>query len=69
MTHTTPFRRRLAISVPVVWPTLSLAGWGLAHVLGGPENLVDSAVKVGMLMLAVAAVDRTRRWRHRRRAR
>ncbi|MGW2350823.1 hypothetical protein [Actinacidiphila glaucinigra] len=32
------------------------------------EDLVDSAVKVGLLMLAVAAVDRTRRWRHRRRA-
>ncbi|WP_406262309.1 hypothetical protein OH779_07255 [Actinacidiphila glaucinigra] len=69
MTDTTPSRRRLAVSVLVVWPALSLAGRGLAHALGGTEDLVDSAVKVGLLMLAVAAVDRTRRWRHRRRAR
>ncbi|MFB7288758.1 hypothetical protein [Actinacidiphila glaucinigra] len=68
MTGTTPSRRRLAVSALVVWPALSLAGWGLAHVLGGPEDLVGSAATVGVLMLAVAAVDRTRRWRQHRRA-
>ncbi|MET9879897.1 hypothetical protein ABZZ36_35595 [Actinacidiphila glaucinigra] len=57
MTGTTPSRRRFAVSAPVVWPALSLAGGGLAHVLGGPEDLVGSAVTVGVLMLAVAAVE------------
>ncbi|MFG2301876.1 hypothetical protein [Actinacidiphila glaucinigra] len=55
MTDPSPSRRRLT-------------GRDLTHALGGTEDLVDSAVKVGLLMPAVAAVDRTRQWRHRRRA-
>ncbi|MFF7214752.1 hypothetical protein ACFZAU_30130 [Streptomyces sp. NPDC008238] len=53
----------------VVWPVLSLAGWGAARLLGGPEDLVDSVVRVGTLMAAVAAVESTRRRRQRRRTR
>lgn len=68
MTDPNPSRRRLTVSVLVVWSALSLTGRDLAHALGGTEDLVDSAVKVGLLMPAVAAVDRTRQWRHRRRA-
>ncbi|MEU1621061.1 hypothetical protein ABZ479_27660 [Streptomyces sp. NPDC005722] len=67
MADTTPPRRRPAVSVLVVWPVLSLAGWGAARLLGGPEDLVNSVVKVGTLMAAVAAVDSTRRgWQRRR---
>ncbi|GHD84908.1 hypothetical protein [Streptomyces naganishii] len=69
MADTTPRGRRLTIIVLVVWPTLSLAGWGLARVLGGPEDLADSAVRVGALIVAVAVVERARRCWKRRRAR
>lgn len=69
MADTTPFRRRLAVTVLVVWPALSLAGWGLAHLLGGPEDLIDSATTVGTLMPAVATVEKTRQLRQRLRTR
>ncbi|MET9043553.1 MULTISPECIES: hypothetical protein [unclassified Streptomyces] len=65
MADNTPPRRRPAITVLVVWPTLSLAGWGVAHVLGGPEDLADSAATVGTLMAAVAVMERVRQWRKR----
>ncbi|MFF4958324.1 hypothetical protein [Streptomyces sp. NPDC001222] len=68
MADTTPHRRRLATTVLIVWPTLSLAGWGLARVLGGPEDLADSAVRVGTLIVAVAVVERARQWRKRHRS-
>ncbi|MET8788294.1 hypothetical protein [Streptomyces sp. NPDC004589] len=65
MADNTSPRRRPAVTVLVVWPALSLAAWGMAHVFGGPEGLADSAVTVGALMAAVAVVERTRQWRKR----
>ncbi|MGI5139161.1 MULTISPECIES: hypothetical protein [unclassified Streptomyces] len=67
MADITPLRRRLAATALIVWPTLSLAGWGLARILGGPEDLADSAVRVAALMVAVAVVMRVRQWRKRHR--
>ncbi|OIK25812.1 hypothetical protein [Streptomyces malaysiense] len=68
MADNTPHRRRLALTVLIVWPALSLAGWGLARVLGGPEDLADSAVRVGALIGAVAVVERARQRRKRHRS-
>ncbi|MYX34830.1 MULTISPECIES: hypothetical protein [unclassified Streptomyces] len=55
--------QRLALPVLVAWPALSLTGWGLAKLLDAPESLLDSAVKVGVIMLGVTAFEAGRRRR------
>ncbi|MER6442308.1 hypothetical protein ABT275_39160 [Streptomyces sp. NPDC001185] len=56
--------RRLALPVLVAWPALSLAGWGVATLLHAPDSFLDSAVRVGVIMLGVATFETgRRRWR------
>ncbi|MFF7680177.1 hypothetical protein [Actinacidiphila glaucinigra] len=57
--------QRLALPVLVAWPALSLTGWGLAKLLEARESLLDSAVKVGVIMLGVTAFEAGRRRRRR----
>lgn len=59
--------RRLAMPVLVVWPALTLAGWGLARIFGGPESLADCAATAGILMIGACLSERARQWRERRR--